>query len=104
MTTGPDYYRVLGHMDEWLSKDKLFIEHKLNTRCGKLAKAAVNVWIARKLAGTMPNHTQLIPDESAVLLGNDIKVTKEISEAVHFAVGKKEARQFLTAQNDWSNT
>ena len=50
MTARPDYYHVMGHMDDYLRDDLLSLEQRLNKRCDELAKAAVDVWIARNLA------------------------------------------------------
>ena len=44
----PDYFHVFGHMDEWLREDQLSLEQRLNKRYDELAKAAVDVWVARK--------------------------------------------------------
>ena len=49
MSTRPDYFHVFGHMDDWLREDQLSLEQRLNKRCDELAKAAVGVWVARKL-------------------------------------------------------
>ncbi len=98
MTTRPDYYHVFGHMDDWLSEDQLSFEQKLNKRCDVLAKAAVDVWIARKLARTPPRLRQLLPFESVAVLVNGKKITGDIAENVRFARGMEQARNFLVKE------
>ena len=95
MTTRPDYYHVFGHMDNWLRDDQLTLEQRLNKRCDELAKAAVDVWIARRLARALTRSVQLLPFESVAVMVNGVKITGDIADAVRFARGKEEARKFL---------
>lgn len=103
MTTRPDHYHMFGYMDKRLPEDQLFFKYKLNSRCDELAKAAVDVCIARSLVRTMIRHSQLLPLKNTALLVKGRKVNGDISDTLQFAVGKEEARYFLTIQKDWSN-
>ena len=104
MSTRPDYGHVYGHMDDWLREDQITLEQRLNKRCDELAKAAVDVWIARKLARCIPRTKQLLPFESSALMVNGRKVTGDIADTVRFAKGMEEARRFLIEEEGWNNT
>ena len=95
MTTRPDYGHVHGHMDDWLREDQMTLEQRLNKRCDELAKAAVDVWIARRLARCIPRTKQLLPFENSALMVDGKKVTGDIADTVRFAKGMEEARRFL---------
>ena len=103
MTARPDYYHVFGHMNDWLRDDQLSFEQRLNKRCDELAKAAVDVWIARRLARVSPRFRQLLPFESVALMVNGMKITGDIADAVRFARGREEARNFLIKEKGWSS-
>ena len=51
MTTRPDYFHVLGHMDDYLADEYLTLEQQLNKRCDILAKSAIDAWFRNKRAG-----------------------------------------------------
>ena len=101
MSTRPDYYHVLGHMDNWLKEHQLSLEHKLNRRCDLLAKMAVLLWIYKTTLGVPQRNLQLLPNENAAILVKGVKINGEISDTIRYAVGKENARNFLTSQQKW---
>ena len=95
MTTRPDYYHVLGHMDDYLSDEFLDLEQRLNKRCDVLVKAAVDEWFRLKCLGIVRAGKQLLPCETAALLIDGKKITGDIADAVRFAKGMERARKFI---------
>ena len=102
MTTRPDYFHVLGHMDEYLAEEYLTLEQLLNKRCDILAKSAIDTWLRNKRAGIFRTNKQLLPCESAAVLIQGRKITGDIAEAIRFAKGMEEAERFLTEEQGWS--
>ena len=103
MTTRPDYFHVFGHMGEWLREDQLTFQHRLNKRCDELAKAAVEVWVARRMARVPDRVKQLLLFESEAVLNSRKKITENIAETIRFAKGMEEARNFLVKERGWSD-
>ena len=103
MTTRPDYFHVLGHMDDYLAEEQLTLEQTLNKRCDALAKHAVDVWLQRKRAGRERESKQLLPCETAAVMINGQKVTGDIAEAIRYAKGMEEARRFLVEEQGWTH-
>ena len=98
MSSRPDYFHVFGHMDEWLREDQLSLEQRLNKRCDELAKEAVDVWVARKMARMPDRVKQLLPFESVAVMNSGKKITGNIAETIRFAKGMDEARTFLVKE------
>ena len=103
MTTDPNYYHVYGHMDDYLSEDKLSLEQRINKLCDELAKEAVDLACRLRVQGTERAVTQLLPGESAAVLVNGVKITGDLGDAIRYAKGYEEAREFLTKQKGWSD-
>ena len=68
MTTRPDYFHVLGHMDDHLADEYLTFEQLLNKRCDILAKSAIYVCLRNKRAGVARIGKQLLPCETAAVM------------------------------------
>ena len=102
MTTDPNYFHVYGHMDDYLSDDKLSFEQNLNKRCDELAKKAVQTAVDLRRQGCERRGSQLLPREKAALLVNGVKITGDLGDAVAYAKGVEEAREFLTKERGWS--
>jgi len=102
MTTRPDYFHVLGHMDDYLADDLLTLEQRLNKRCDILAKLAIDEWLRRKRMGLERTGKQLFPCETAALLIGGQKITGDIADAIRFAKGMEYAKKFLVEEQGWS--
>ena len=86
------YFHVDGHMDCYFADDKLTLEQWLNKQCDFLAKMTIDKWISQ---GLPHPGLQLLPREDAALIVSGLKVTGDIGDAIHFAKGMEEAREFL---------
>ena len=95
-----NYFHVEGHIDRYFSDDELTLEQWLNKQCDILAKMAIDKWIRQ---GLPHPGLQLLPREDAALIVDGIKVTGDIGDAVRFAKGMEEAREFLVGSEKWSN-
>ena len=92
-----NYFHVDGHMDRYFSDDKLTLEQWLNKQCDFLAKMAVDKWIRQ---GLPYPGLQLLPREDAALIIDGLKVTGDVGEAIRFAKGMEEAREFLVGSEN----
>ncbi len=71
------------------------LDQQLNVKCNGPAKGAV----MRSMMGAQLPHRgcQLLPQESAAVFVDNQKQTTDMADAVQFALGGVEARQFYTA-------
>ena len=95
-----NYFHVDGHMDRYFSDEDLTLEQWLNKQCDFLAKMTVDKWIHH---GLLRPGLQLLPREDAAFIVGGQKVTGDIGEAIRFAKGMEEARDFLVGSEKWSN-
>ena len=95
-----NYFHVEGHMDRYLSDEELTLEQWMNKQCDILAKFAIDRWIRQ---GLPHPGLQLLPREDAAFIVDGIKVTGDIGEAIRFAEGMEEAREFFVGREKWSH-
>ena len=89
------YEHVRGHQDDHKKWEHMTLEEQLNFDCDLLAKAAGR----RALVGgaAARPEVQLLPLEKAAVVVDNTKLTTDVADAVRFAMGEEEARQFYTA-------
>ena len=92
MTTNPNYYHVLLHMDDFLLDHKLSLEQKTNKRYDFMATYAVDNWLRIRC---IDFGKQLLPGENAAVLVMDRKVTGDIADRVRYTKGLENAKRFL---------
>ena len=102
MTTNPNYFHVYGHMDDYLTEDKLSFEQKLNKRCDELAKGAVELAVGLTKEGQVRRGSQLLPKEKVAVMVSGVKIAGDLGDAVRYAKGMEEAREFLVKEIGWS--
>lgn len=86
---------VKGHADRYLYLLwwQMTLEQQLNAKCDNLvAKAAIDRTIR---TGVRQGQKFLLPNASAALFVNGVKLTSSIENAVRFGLGKEEANRFL---------
>ena len=71
----------------------------MNTRCDKLAKRAVCRAI---VTGIRREGKQLLPSENTAVFVDNRKLTRDLSKAVKYKVGKEQAGNYLKSQEDWT--
>ena len=76
---------------------------KTQQNCNELAKAAVDVLVARKIMMSQIRSRQLLPFESVALMVKGKKFTGDIAEMMRFAKGSEQARDFLVKQKGWTD-
>ena len=82
MTTNPDYFHFLGHMDDYLEDDQLTLEQLLNKSYDILAEFTIDTWLKRKRSGVVRTDKQLLPCESAAIMIKGQKITGDIADAI----------------------
>ena len=90
-----NYFHVEGHMDRYFADKDFTLEQWLNKKCDNFAKMTVDKWICMRLPHP---GLQLLPREDAALIVGGLKVTGEIGNAVRFAKGMEEAREYLVGK------
>ena len=80
--------------------DDLTTEQRLNKQCDTLVKMAIDKWVRQGLSHP---GLQLLPREDAARIVDGLKVTGDIGDAIRFAKGMEEARDFLVGSEKWTN-
>ena len=99
---GFKYVHIYGHMDQYVSWDRLNLMQQLNCVCDTLAKKALTNAI---ITGYHDRPTQLLPREDVALVIWGNKVTGDISTPLRFHASKEIARNYLRTQtkDTWTN-
>ena len=89
------YKHVNSHMDKHFLWHQLSLPQQLNCICDFYAKSSINRAMA---INASRRDVYLLPREGAALVIDGIKQTSDPAKALRFAIGKRQARQFLTEQ------